>query len=306
MILIITHKTDFTADIIVNKLNQRGINYRRLNCEDLFLADFSFKFDEDFRFSILGEDNYESVWFRRTKLPEIKGLSSEEAIYVLNDINSFLSNIFSILPARWLSRPASVYEAENKLLQLKTARRIGFTIPDTLVTNSRADLKSFYNENGGDIVIKPISQTRISSKEDSAFIFTNPVSQNLIDRIEEFDLAPCIFQRNIPKEYEVRATVVGEKVFAAAVNSQTDEETKVDWRRKKLGFTEVALLSEIQDLCVRLTKELNLGFGAIDLIKTPGGEYVFLEINPNGQWAWIENETGQKISEAIIEYLTDE
>lgn len=306
MILIITHKTDYTADVVVNKLNQRGIGYRRLNCEDLLSSEFSIRFGEDLKFSILDEDNYQSVWFRRTKLPEIQGLSSEETIYVLNDIDSFLNNIFSILPARWLSRPAAVYEAENKLLQLKTARRIGLTIPDTLVTNSKAELKSFYDENGQDIVIKPISQTRISSKENSAFIFTNPVPQNLIDRIEEFDLTPCIFQRNIPKDYEIRATVVGEKVFAAAVHSQTDEETKVDWRRKKLRFREIALPSEIHDLCVQLTKELDLGFGAIDLIKTPTGEYVFLEINPNGQWAWIESETGQKISDAIIEYLTDE
>ena len=306
MILIITHKTDFTADVVVNKLNQRGIGFRRLNCEDLLSSGFNIRFGENFKYSIFGEDNYESVWFRRTKLPEIGGLTSEETVYILNDIDSFLNNIFSILPTRWLSRPAAVYEAENKLLQLKTAAQIGFAIPDTLVTNSKAELKSFYNDNSQDIVIKPISQPRISSKENSAFIFTNTVPRNLIDQIEEFDLTPCIFQRNIPKEYEIRVTVVGEKVFAAAVHSQADEETKVDWRRKKLGFVEIALPAHVRELCVQLTKELDLGFGAIDLIKTPTGEYIFLEINPNGQWAWIESETRQEISNAIIEYLINE
>ncbi len=306
MILIITHKTDFTADFVVNKLNQRGIAYRRLNCEDLLLLEFNIKFDADFRYSILDENHYESVWFRRTKLPEIKGLSNEETIYVSGEIDSFLKNVFSTLPAKWLSSPASVYEAENKLLQLKTAQRLGFIIPNTLVTNSKVELKKFYQANNQDIIIKPISQTRISYQENPAFIFTNPVSQNLMEQIEQFDLTPCIFQRNIPKEYEIRATVVGEKVFAAAVYSQSDDETKVDWRRKRLEFVETRLPPEIQDLCVQLLKELNLGFGAIDLIKTLGGEYVFLEINPNGQWVWIENQTGQKISKAIIDYLSNE
>lgn len=306
MILIITHKTDFTADFVVNKLNQRRIAYRRLNCEDLMSSEFSFKFDSDFRYSILDTGDYQSIWFRRTKLPEVKDLSNEETAYVLSEIDDFFKNLFSILPAKWLSPPAAVYRAENKLLQLKHAQRLGFIIPETLVTNSKRELKDFYQTNNRNIIVKPISQTRVSHRADSTFIFTNPVSQNLIDQIEEFDLTPCIFQRNIQKEYEIRATVVGEKVFAAAVYSQVDDDTKVDWRRKRLEFVETQMPSEIQDLCVRLLKELDLGFGAIDLIKTPSGEYVFLEINPNGQWAWIENQTGQKISDAIIEYLLDE
>lgn len=306
MILIITHRTDFTTDFVVNKLNERKIPYRRLNCEDLLLSKFSIRFDADFKFSILGEGEYKSVWFRRTKLPKVEGLTGEETAYVLGEIDDFFTNLFSILPAKWLSPPSAVYEAENKLLQLKTAQRLGFIVPETLVTNSKEELKEFYRMNDRDIIIKPIAQTRISHREDSAFIFTNSVPQSLMEQIEEFDLIPCIFQKNILKDYEIRVTVVGEKVFAAAVYSQADDETKVDWRRKRLEFVETTLPTEIEDLCVRLLKELNLRFGAIDLIKTPNGEYVFLEINPNGQWAWIENETGQKISDAIIEYLNDE
>ena len=306
MILIITHKTDFTADFVVNKLNQRGINYQRLNCEDILLKEFSFKFNNDFEYSLLNKNNYESVWFRRTKLPEIQGLSNEETIYVLSEIDGLFKNIFSSLPAKWLSPPVSVYQAENKLLQLKIAKRIGFKIPNTLVTNSKSELESFYRENSRDIILKPLSQTRVSNEDNTAFIFTNVVPQNLIEQVEEFDLTPCIFQRNIPKDYEIRVTVVGEKIFAAAVYSQSDEEAKIDWRRKSLVFNEVQLPDEIENLCIQTLKELNLGFGAIDLIKTPEGEYIFLEINPNGQWVWIENQTGQKISDAIIEYLTNE
>ena len=75
MILIVTHKTDFTADFVVNKLNQKNIAYKRLNCEDLLSESFSIKFDKTYHYSILGESNFTSVWFRRTKLPELADLS---------------------------------------------------------------------------------------------------------------------------------------------------------------------------------------------------------------------------------------
>lgn len=305
MILIITHKADFTADFVINKLNNRKVNYKRFNCEDLFLSPFSIKFCDNIQYSLLNEINYQSVWFRRTKLPEIENVSLEERLYILSETDSFFNNLFSILPAKWLSQPASVYNAENKLLQLKVAQQIGFVIPDTLITNSKMELKEFYEVNDQNIIIKPISQTRIQYKESPAFIFTSVVTKKIIDEIEKYDLTPCLFQKNISKEYEIRATVVNEEVFAAAVYSQDDNDTKIDWRKKKLKFIETTLPLEINQLCILLLKKLNLKFGAIDLIKTPEGKFVFLEINPNGQWAWIENQTGLKISDAIINYLIE-
>ncbi len=74
MILIITHKTDYTTDFVINKLNKMGIAYKRLNCEDIFKDVYSIKIDMELSYSILGESQFKSVWFRRTKLPEIGGL----------------------------------------------------------------------------------------------------------------------------------------------------------------------------------------------------------------------------------------
>ncbi len=303
MILIITHKTDYTADFVINKLNQKQIPYKRLNCEDIFNNNFHIRFNPKYSYSILGENFYKSVWFRRTKLPEISGLKNEEKLYVLNETESFFKNIFASLSAKWLSDPSAIFKAENKMLQLKIAQKIGFTIPDTIITNSKVELLNFYQDCQRNIIIKPISHTRIQYQEGSSFVFTNPVTAQFIEDIENYDLTPCIFQHNISKEYEIRVTVVGDEVFPAAVYSQSDIETRNDWRKKKLKFHKIELPDIIQKKCLRLVKELNLEFGAIDLIKTPKGEYVFLEINPNGQWAWIESQTGQEISKAIINFL---
>lgn len=304
MILIITHKLDFTADFVINKLNQNKIAYKRLNCEDIFNSEFNLKFDTGFSYSLLGESNYKSVWFRRTMLPDLKNLGDGDKKYILDELESFFENLFSSLSANWLSSPFYVYRAENKILQLKIAKEIGFKIPPTLVTNSKRELVQFFDKCNGEMILKPISQTRIQYHNTSAFIFTSPVSESYIKNIGDYDLTPCIFQKNITKDYEIRVTVVENKVFAAAVYSQQESETKNDWRKKKLDFHQIELPSDIEKMCVEMVKKLNLKFGAIDIIKTPDDEYYFLEINPNGQWAWIEMQTKQDISGAIIEFLT--
>lgn len=302
MILIITHKLDFTADFLINILNQRDIAYKRLNCEDILLQKIDITFNPDMEIEIFSCKKINSVWFRRTMLPDLTIESEKERRYILNEIDAFMGNLFSILDAKWISLPSAVYLAENKLLQLKLASKLGFKIPATLVTTDKESLKKFFHSHP-QIIIKPLSRTRMDGSDGAEFIFTNRLEANHLDNISKLDLTPCLFQEEIEKSIELRVTVVGNKTFTAKVESQLDEETKIDWRRKKLEFIIFELPSEIHELCVKLVKEMDLSFGAIDLILSPDGTYTFLEVNPNGQWVWIEIETGLKISDALIEHL---
>ncbi|CDT01043.1 conserved hypothetical protein [Sphingobacterium sp. PM2-P1-29] len=302
MILIITHKLDFTADFIINKLNEKHIPYKRFNCEEILESTITFELCENFTYNILGETNYSSVWFRRIKLPEIDLSPVWHKQYILSEIDSFLHNIFSVLTCPWISEPYNVYKAENKIFQLKIAQFIGFKIPNTIVTTEKGKVSNFFVHNKKTI-IKPISRTRINNKNIPEFIFTNSIDSDHQSILKNHDLTPCIFQEEIEKDLELRVTVVGDKVFAAQIKSQDDEETKIDWRRKKMRFTKFELPNEISTKCLAIVKYLNLNFGAIDLILSPSGEYTFLEINPNGQWVWIENDTGLKISDALINLL---
>jgi glutathione synthase/RimK-type ligase-like ATP-grasp enzyme len=270
----------------------------------LISQDYAFEIKNIFNFSFKGQDNFTSAWFRRTKLPNIEGATEEERLYLLGEYDALIQNILSSIDCNWLSEPRHIYFAENKTVQLRKAKELGFKVPSTLVTNDKNKVKLFYERNNGNIIIKPISRTRIDYRDQPAFIFTNVLTKDVVEALESFEVNPCILQENIKKKYEIRATVVGDKVFAASVDSQKDEATKVDWRRKKLDFKETELPKLMEQRCVQLVKELNLGFGALDLIKTEEDEYYFLELNPNGQWAWIELQTGQKISEAIINLLT--
>lgn len=117
-----------------------------------------------------------------------------------------------------------------------------------------------------------------------------------------------ITQEEIKKQYDVRVTVVGSQLFATAILSQEHEETTVDWRkgsRPDLQHERIDLPREVEEKCFALMKRLNLRYGAIDLVCDLQGKLWFLEINPNGQWAWIENLTGYPIAAAIVDELED-
>jgi len=285
-------------------LNEKKINYYRLNFEDLDVKPYNIFSEKNFVPIIDSCDTVDSVWFRRTKLPNINIDDPYERNYILAEYDSLVSNLFQIIKAKkWLSHPDSIYRAENKLLQLRLAKDIGFKIPETLSTNEKALLKSFSQKFNGNIILKPLGCGRIRTKTGINLIYTNKLESMHLNNLDHYDLTPIIFQEFIVKEYELRITVVDGYVFSAKVESQLDEETRIDWRRKKLKFKSYKLPEDVEYMCVMLTKKLDLAFGAIDIIKNSKGEYIFLEINPNGQWAWIEIDTGLKISDAIINYL---
>lgn len=305
MILIITHKQDYTVDYLIDKLNSKKIPYLRLNCEDL-LSKPLFQINDNIDFNILFENRQKinSVWFRRTQLPSIQGLEVQESIYFNYEFDSLLENIYcSLSEKKWLSDPFSIYKAENKILQLKIAKKVGFKTPKTLVTNSKIEIVKFYKSNFKTI-IKPINSGNLFHKKEPSLFFTSILNDSHINSLNDFDLTPCIFQEYIEKEYELRVTVINKKVFSAKINSQSKEESKIDWRRSKLKFEKYILPKEIEEKCIEICSFLNIHFGAFDIIKNKNDDlYTFLEVNPNGQWAWIEMETGLKISNAIIEYL---
>ena len=115
-------------------------------------------------------------------------------------------------------------------------------------------------------------------------------------------------KKEIHKIYDIRVVVVGEKVFATAIHSQEYAETEVDWRAWdlcdfSLRHEPIELPSEISARCRSITVDYNLTYSAIDLVLGQDGAYYFLEMNPNGQWAWIEHKTGYAIRDALIDSM---
>lgn len=184
------------------------------------------------------------------------------------------------------------------------ATQLGLRIPETSITNDVAAARELLR--GGSVVAKPIRTALVGLGDEERVIFTNRIASEAELDVPSVQAAPIIFQREIPKEADIRVTVVGARIFAVAIDSQSGADTQVDWRKGanvSLEHTPIELPGEIEEKCLALVQQLGLRFGAIDLVKDVNGEYWFLEINPNGQWAWIEQRTRLPISAAIVDEL---
>lgn len=195
----------------------------------------------------------------------------------------------------------AIRNAENKIYQLLLAKEVGLTIPSTLISNHYDSVERFLKK--GKHIIKPVHNARIKDEKHPQIVYTSEITQAI--KKEEAELNINYLQNKIDKRCDVRATFVGEKCFAVTIDSQGLEDTRVDWRKGEhiLKHNPIELPREIRLKCVQLMKELDLHYGAIDFILDKQGNYVFLEINPNGQWAWIEHLTELPISREIVKCL---
>jgi len=162
-------------------------------------------------------------------------------------------------------------------------------------------------ENSKKCIIKPIKSGLIEDASDSKVVFTN-VFKPKSEKEKKYEICPTYLQSHIQKRGDIRVILVGGKVFATLIDSQSNSSTITDWRKgeQSLKHTKVELPKGIENKCISLLKVLKLRYGAIDLILDKENNYVFLEINPNGQWAWIESQTGYEISSEIVNLLQNE
>jgi len=311
LVLLLTNRRDLTTDYLVRELTKRQLSFARLNTDSL--AEHSFVLDPVRQEIEIKEQSLhirtESVsvaYFRRPSIPFPDPSFGAYQNYVWTEWNTFLKALYAIIGDRWFSHPNSIMLAEDKVRQLGLAHQIGFSVPETVITNDLNAVKELQRDFA--LVAKPLKQALVDDGDSSSVLFTSR-----IDKLSDNDLAsvaacPAIFQRCIPKEVDLRVTVVGSKVFAVAIHSQETEETSVDWRRGSnpgLRHEITSLPDEIAQMCVEIVRLQGLRFGAIDLIRDRDGKIWFLECNPNGQWAWIENRTGLPISECIANEMIE-
>jgi glutathione synthase/RimK-type ligase-like ATP-grasp enzyme len=117
------------------------------------------------------------------------------------------------------------------------------------------------------------------------------------------------YQHEIDKIYDLRVILVGDKIFPTAIHSQDQQETAVDWRvadlkELQLRHEKIFLPKQLKQKCRELVRFFSLRYSSMDFVLGKDGKYYFLELNPNGQWAWIEQLVGYPIRDAIINTLT--
>lgn len=251
---------------------------------------------------------FSAVWYMKPHLPrELLNYNPvEHRQFIDRQFYVLRQAIWSICrDKKWLNDPWSIQIAENKIYQLDEAVKVGFLVPDTCISSDPEKVREFYDKHDGSIIVKILASSPMLDR----VIYTNRVTAEQMREIDSVKMSPSIFQEIVPKAYELRITVVGEKIFAVKVLSQQDEATSLDWRRKpKLNDFDVKmepiiLPQQIERQIYGYMKALGLKFGCIDMIVTPNGDYIFLEINPNGQWYFVQLKTELQIAGAIAELL---
>lgn len=257
-------------------------------------------------------DGFDTVWYLHPVLPEkLRRFEPVEQRHFIDvQFKSMRQALWSLYQytKHWVGNPWSVFQVEDKVYQLSLAIECGFTVPDTVITSDPALFKEFYERHAGRVIVKPLAKTAINDR----ILFTNQVTSEYLAHANSIRLSPCIFQELVGKAYELRITVVGEKFFVVKISSQTQIQTSLDWRRAmvtpgtNMPVEVTSLPTEIEALLLAFMEKAGLRLGCFDMIVTPDGRYIFLEVNPNGQWLFIEKHTGMRISEAIAELLASE
>lgn len=249
-------------------------------------------------------EDIEAVYYRRPsefRLPD--GLSDEHRRFALAEARAGFGGLLVSLPARWVNHPSRIADAEFKPAQLRVAADVGFRVPRTLLTNDATAAREFAAAVGGKLVYKPLSGGGILDGAELKLIYANMVdSDQLFD--EEISVTANLFQEPVPKRYDVRVTVVGEHCFATIVHAGSEAAT-MDWRSDypSLTYEPVDVPERVSTAIATYLRRFGLSFGAFDFAVTPDDEWWFLECNPNGQWGWVEEETGLPIASALAALL---
>lgn len=310
MLLIVTERGDYHADWVVLELEARGVPFLRFNTEDYPLST-SFHWSPAGRVELgIGHHKYDlnnvtAVWYRRPVPPVVAAdLPATAAAWARAEAREALMGAWRTLDALWVNHPDRNRVAESKLLQLRTAMEIGFDVPESLVSNEREQVEAFVAAHSTGVVCKPLMNGRVPIGSDEQLFFTSRVNDQV--SLAQLGAEPYLFQELVPKLYDIRVTVIGEEVFAVRIDSQQAEDTVVDWRRGRPGMldhTPIELGAGLASHCVSLCRRFGLQFGAIDLACQPDGRHIFFEINPNGQWAWVEQRTRLPLRARMVDLL---
>lgn len=249
-----------------------------------------------------------SVWRRRPAffLPE-GVLHPADREFAQQECLSFRRSVFALLAPRafWVNPPQAALHASSKILQQAIAADVGLSVPDTLATNDPTQIKEFLARLKGRTIYKTFCGGTWENDSSVWVPYTTPVTAETLVDDDILRLTPGIFQATVPKDFELRITVMGQTVIAAKILSQSTAAGRLDWRKaySELKFEPFSLPKEIGHLCIEMLSRLGLVFGCFDFVVTPEGEYVFLEVNEMGQFLFIEHATDLPLLDAFSDFL---
>lgn len=313
-ILILTQDFDPTVDPVVRSLTARGANVVRvdLSCFPQTLTFTTSDFDGERRRLLhrgreIDLGRLSGVWYRRPTAFRFDAQMSEaEQQFARNEALHGIGGILRATDCLWVNRPDVDAVAELKPYQLQLAKQLGMRVPRTLLTNDPAEVKALVESADGPIVYKALTGGVIHYP--GAFpsgLYTTMVGDEILTHADRVRHTVCMFQEYVDKAYEVRLTVIGDTWFPVVIDSQAMSTTSVDWRGENhLPYGPYKPLpDDVVAKVQRMLDRLDIVYAAIDFIVTPDGEHVFLEVNPGGQFMWMQHDLGLPLGDTVADLL---
>ncbi|EHN79130.1 ATP-grasp ribosomal peptide maturase [Streptomyces coelicoflavus] len=307
-VVVVTEADDVTADMVITELNRRDVPVVRFNP-----ADIGERLTVSARFGacpmpVAGElctpsrtaglSTVRAVYWRRPEWPSFPRLSSHDACFAAAQVRYGLGGVLYALDGPlWVNHPLCVAAADYKPAQLVHAQQLGFRVPPTLVTNDPAEAREFVRSQGH-AISKTLRWTAYARDGVPMTGWTDQVTAEEID--DSVRVVPHLFQARVDKVADLRVLIVGRRTFAVRIDSGL-----LDWRKdySALAYSVVRLPGRVGEALHAYLDRLKLVSGSFDLAVDRAGDYWWLELNPNGQWGWLEKETGLPMSTAFADLL---
>ncbi len=324
-VLVISQKDEQSTDKVLQYLLYNRVKFVRIN-EDDVVQNTSVVFDDKdgFRLSInnlsITDDCISSVWYRRGKINFLKGLpyklSNEEYhVYQHYYHNSYKKEVDDLLQYIYLKLKDKEHinmfydNFISKMVQLKLATKNGLKIPRTIVSDSLKEVIEFFEKS--EIISKSIRWNIFSFSSNGNNYEAGMETSSLVDKEDLLDLINnnankiqlSLFQEYIDKKFELRVFFLKGKFFPMAIFSQQDEATKIDWRSGSNRVSSFKLPVSLELKINAFMQDVNLNSGSLDFIYTPEREFVFLEVNPVGQFDWLSTHCNYFIEKHIADEL---
>jgi ATP-GRASP peptide maturase of grasp-with-spasm system len=253
-----------------------------------------------------------AFWYRRGELKfeqfEFMSMQNEVEIKIAQEyLGPILSFINGKIYKKGINKFTDNYLGKLEVLNICTDLQL--SIPDTLITDNIEEVRQFLNKYKK-IICKPVKNPFINSNYgDKSIGFYGPseliTQENLFCMPDSF--IPCMFQEYIEKKIEIRTFFLFDDFFSMAIFSQNNPKTVVDYRnydRENPNRNVPFVLPKIIEKKLNdLMSLIRLNCGSIDIIVTPENKFVFLEVNPIGQFQWLSRNCNYKIEKKIAEHL---
>jgi glutathione synthase/RimK-type ligase-like ATP-grasp enzyme len=300
-ILIVTQPRDFHAFAVAEVLERWGIRPVLW-----FGSDFpqrqqasTWTFGTNFELEIRGleinlrDRSFQVVWNRRPTQPVLPSdLHPADREAADRDCQHFMWSLWHLVAPKaiWVNPLSPIHFSILKPLQLRWASEVGLEIPPSLCSNDPERIREFLSRHPGETIYKAFHQGSWKTEAGVAAVYTRLITHEDLPEDDMIWTSPGIFQARVAKDHELRIAFLGEHPVAARIRSQESPRTELDWRRDQssLVVEPAELPPDLIRKCRSLMERFELRFAAFDFIVTPDGRYVFLELNPMGQFLFVE------------------